>query len=229
MAVKDLYIGKQIKDYLVTEKIGGGTFGAVYRADHIRLPRSFAIKILHPHISNDETVVRRFKREAETLSMLQHPNVLQIIDFDWNDDIGYYLVTEFLNGEPLNELLRRKVRCSLDETVLLFSQLLSGLAQAHDKGVVHRDLKPANLMILLNEEQLTLKILDFGIATLGDQMEMTQTGTALGSAKYMSPEQVKGEIRAIDHRSDLYSAGIIFGKMVTGRDIFTASSPPKIF
>ncbi len=230
MAFKDPLLGKKFKDYLIVERIGGGAFGAVYKAQHARLSgKFFAIKVLHPHIAADTEIIKRFEREAESLALLDHPNIVQIIDFDSSDEVGYYIVMEWLKGKPLSKYLKKKKRLSLKETEEIFLQLLVGLGEAHKKGIVHRDLKPANLMLVPTGNSLLVKILDFGIAALkSDDQGLTSDGTAMGSANYMSPEQAMGKVREIDSRSDLYSCGIIFGKCLTGRNIFTGESQTEI-
>lgn len=229
MEFKDPLLGREFKDYRVTEKLGGGAFGAVYRAEHTRLSKSFAVKVLHPHIATNEDIVTRFRREAQSLAALDHPNIVQIIDFDQDPEIGFYLVLEWLKGEPLNKLLKREKALPFEQVAELFTQLLGALGEAHTQGIVHRDLKPANLMILPSGRGQVLKVLDFGIAAMADgNHDLTTDGTAMGSANYMSPEQALGKIREIDNRSDLYSCGIIFGKCLTGRNIFPADSPTQI-
>lgn len=226
----DPLIGREVKDYRFSDKLGGGAFGAVYRAEHIRLSgRSVAIKVLHPHIASDEGIVERFRREARSLASLNHPNIVQIIDFDWHDDIGFYLVLEWLKGDALNKILKQQKRLTADVVVDLFSQMLSALQEAHSQGIVHRDLKPANVMVVETGPRRVLKILDFGIASLSDsEHDLTTDGTAMGSANYMSPEQALGQIKKIDNRSDLYSCGIIMGKCLTGKNVYAADSPTQI-
>lgn len=229
MDLKDPLMGREFKDYRVTEKLGGGAFGAVYRAEHTRLSKSFAVKVLHPHIATNTDIVKRFRREAQSLAGLDHPNIVQIIDFDQDEEIGFYLVLEWLKGEPLNHVLKKEGVLPAEQVIDLFTQLLGALGEAHAQGIVHRDLKPANLMILPSGHGQVLKILDFGIAAIADSNhELTTDGTAMGSANYMSPEQALGKIREIDHRSDLYSCGIILGKCLTGKNVFSADSPTQI-
>lgn len=229
MDLKDPLIGREFKDYRVTEKLGGGAFGAVYRAEHTRLSKSFAVKVLHPHIATNADIVKRFRREAQSLAGLDHPNIVQIIDFDQDEEIGFYLVLEWLKGDPLNQVLKKEGVLPAEQVIDLFTQLLGALGEAHAQGIVHRDLKPANLMILPSGHGQVLKILDFGIAAIADSNhELTTDGTAMGSANYMSPEQALGKIREIDPRSDLYSCGIILGKCLTGKNVYSADSPTQI-
>ena len=227
--INDPILGKVVDKYRFVKKLGGGAFGAVYQAEHIRLGKSFAVKVLHPHIASEVGIIERFKREAESLSKLNHPNIVQVSDFDSADGIGFYLVLEWLDGDALSDILKKRVRLPIHEVVDLFEQLLSGLQEAHNQGIVHRDLKPANVMVIPTGAKPVLKILDFGIAAMKDSDQgLTMTGTAMGSANYMSPEQALGEIRKIDPRSDLYSCGIILGKCLVGRNIFVGESPTQI-
>ena len=229
MEIKDRLLGREFKDYRLTEKLGGGAFGAVYRAEHTRLSKSFAVKILHPHIADNKDIVTRFRREAQSLASLDHPNIVQIIDFDQDEEMGFYLILEWLKGDALNTVLKREGQLPMEQVINLFQQLMAALSVSHEQGIIHRDLKPANLMILASGQGQVLKVLDYGIAAMEDgNHDLTSDGTAMGSANYMSPEQALGKIREIDNRSDLYSCGIILGKCLTGRNIFPADSPTQI-
>ncbi len=227
--ITDPFLNKVIKDYKIVKKIGKGTFGAVYQAQHVRLSKKlFAIKILHPHIATEKEIVERFRREAESLALLSHPNIVQIIDFDFLENIGYFLVMEWLNGITLKKYLKEKTRISLKETEEIFLQLMRGLGEAHRNQIVHRDLKPANIMLIPLEDSLSVKILDFGIAALKDNHDITEEGIAMGSANYISPEQAMGQVKEIDGRSDLYSCGIIFAKCITGKNVFSGKSSAEV-
>lgn len=228
MAAKDPLIGKEFKFYRIVDKIGGGAFGAVYRAEHTRLPKPFAIKVLHPHIASDELIVSRFEREARTLATLNHPNIVQLVDFDKDDEVGLYLVMEWLRGASMKQIIQKKKRLPMDVTCEFFQHLLSGLQEAHEHGIVHRDLKPANLMIIPAGSHQILKILDFGVASLSsDDRDLTMVGAAMGSANYMSPEQAMGNIKEVDNRSDLYSCGVILGHCLTGKRVFLGETPTQ--
>ena len=228
MASKDPLIGREIKFYRIVDKIGGGAFGAVYRAEHTRLSKPFAIKVLHPHIASDEVIVSRFEREAQTLATLNHPNIVQLVDFDRDDEFGLYLVMEWLRGASMKQIIQKKKRLPLDVTIEFFQHLLSGLQEAHEHGIVHRDLKPANLMIIPAGSHQILKILDFGVASLSsDDRDLTMMGAAMGSANYMSPEQAMGNIKEVDSRSDLYSCGVILGHCLTGKRVFLGDTPTQ--
>lgn len=228
MAATDPLIGKEFKFYRIVDKIGGGAFGAVYRAEHTRVPKPFAIKILHPHIASDELIVGRFEREARTLATLNHPNIVQLVDFDRDDEVGLYLVMEWLRGASMKQIIQKKKRLPLDVTCEFFQHLLSGLQEAHEHGIVHRDLKPANLMIIPAGGHQILKILDFGVASLSsDDRDLTMVGAAMGSANYMSPEQAMGNIKEVDNRSDLYSCGVILGHCLTGKRVFLGDTPTQ--
>jgi len=214
--------------YRVLEKIGEGGMGVVYRARDERLQREVAVKVLPIGRLHDETMRHRFRREALTLSTLNHPNIAIIHDFDHDDGIDF-LVSEFIPGDTLEQPLREG---SLAEgkIVRLAEQLAEGLAAAHDKGVIHRDLKPGNLKVT---PEGRLKILDFGIAKMlgpAAETEITMTvtapGSAIGTVPYMSPEQLRGD--EVDGRSDLYSTGVVLYELATGRRPFVERTAAKL-
>ncbi len=206
-------IGKNILNYQIIEKIGHGGMGRVYLAQHMQIERKVAIKILDPTLANDPSIRQRFKNEASTLSLLQHPNIVTI--YDYVEDPEYIaLIMEYVDGVPMNEYIQTKTGPIPEErAVKLFKQILEGVAYAHLRNIVHRDLKPSNFVITEDDK---VKILDFGIAKiLGNQAhQLTKTGSKVGTIIYMSPEQVKGEI--VDNRSDIYSLGVTLFQMITG-------------
>src|ERR1022692_336448 len=220
--------GSKLGPYEIQSLIGAGGMGEVYRARDTRLHRVVAIKILPESLSSDPDRLARFQQEARILGALNHPNLMAIYDVGSQDGV-HFLVSEFLEGQTLRERLqagslpqRRVNEYSL--------QIAKGLAAAHEKGIVHRDLKPENIFILPDER---VKVLDFGLAKQvvtraagADQtltnVDRTSVGTVLGTAGYMSPEQVRGE--AIDHRSDIFSFGAVLYEMVTGHRAFHGDS-----
>ncbi len=225
---KNPLIDRIIDKYRLKEKIGGGGFGMVYRAEHVTLANPFAIKLLHPHLIHNDMMVQRFRQEAMLLATLRHENIVQVIDFGNVEGMGFYLVMEWLEGKTFQWHLKREGPPPLDKLLQIFEQLLDALQYAHDKGVVHRDLKPENLMLIPgNRGRRTLKILDFGIARMMDSREekrLTETGIAVGTPRYMSPEQAAGDVHLIDHRTDLYACGVLLVELLTGKQLFSGST-----
>jgi serine/threonine protein kinase len=200
-----------ISHYKVLEKLGGGGMGVVYKAEDTRLHRTVALKFLPPSFSFDEEAKLRFIREAQAASSLQHNNICNIHDVDETEDERIFICMDFYDGETLKKKIERGP-LEIDEAVNIVTQIAEGLRQAHEKGIIHRDIKPANIFITKNG---IVKILDFGLAKLAGQTMMTRTGATLGTAAYMSPEQVRGE--EVDSRTDIWSIGVIFYEMITGR------------
>jgi serine/threonine-protein kinase len=218
-------VGSTIAEtYTIEDRIGRGGMGIVLRARHLRLPgKQVAIKVLDARLANDE-MLARFKREAHIVSVLAHPNIVHIEDFNVTLDGTPYLVLEYLQGETLAD---RLARSTLDiDTVLVFvRQIGSALAAAHARGVVHRDLKPHNIFIA-NE---VVKVLDFGISKLVDSDTVqTDDNALLGTPKYMAPEQINGLSHAIDSRTDVFSFGAIVYEMLSGRPAFAGSTLAEV-
>ena len=206
-------IGSQILNYQVKSLLGEGGMGIVYLAEHVKLGRKVAIKVLHAHLASNESIRNRFINEAKTMAELQHPNIVSLLDYH-EDEFGLYLIMEYIDGKPLDEYIEQVSGPIPEETVtLFFKQALAAFQYAHEKKVVHRDIKPSNL-IITNEGKL--KVLDFGIAKIvgNDNYKLTKTGAHTGSVYYMSPEQVKG--LDVDFKSDIYSLGITLYQMLTG-------------
>ncbi len=228
----DPLIGQQIGNHRLLERIGVGGMGVIYKAEHINLSKTYAVKFLHPQFASDEEVVERFRREAQVISSLDHPNIVRETDFGWLDGVGFYLVMEFLEGETLKEVIKREGALEPERVLLIFEQLLDALEVAHDEGVVHRDLKPENLYLIERRGKESLKILDFGIARIAmegeKKQEFTMDGEVYGSPTYMSPEQARGDISRVDARSDLYSAGIILVEALTGRPPYQGNTPAEV-
>lgn len=226
--VRDPLIDRIVNKYRIRERIGGGGFGSVYRAEHIELSHSFAIKILHPHLIHNELMVERFRREAQLLASLRHPNIVQVVDFGQIDGLGLYLAMEWLEGKTLQWHLKHE-GCPPDDILKqIFEQLLDALSYAHQRGIVHRDLKPDNLIwIPGSRHRRTIKVLDFGIARMLEKQgssRLTESGLAVGTPRYMSPEQAAGEVDRIDHRTDIYACGVLLMEILTGKPIFTGTT-----
>jgi eukaryotic-like serine/threonine-protein kinase len=219
-------IGRTISHYAVLEQIGAGGMGVVYRAHDERLDRDVALKVLSPELSGDLEFLARFRREARTLSKLNHPNVATVHDFDTEAGTSF-IVMELVQGKSLIETIR-KGPVPENELVRLALQLLDGLRAAHAEGIIHRDLKPGNLRETLDGR---LKILDFGLArTLQTDMDVTQsiasTTGVVGTLPYMAPEQLRGEY--IDARTDIYSAGVVLYELATGSRPFPENFGPRL-
>lgn len=222
---KDRYIGQKINHLRLTDCIGKGGFGAVYRAEHEKLGTAFAVKLLHlQHLDNDK-LIQRFEREARTIAQLSHPHIIRVSDFGQTEDGSYYLVMDFLSGTPLNAAIERGQRFTTATLRTLFQQISSALDYVHRKNIVHRDLKPENIFIEIDphKKENQAKILDFGIAGIAREPTLTGTGAVLGSPLYMSPEQIQGNTKEADARSDLYSLGIVLFQTLTGEAPFLAS------
>ncbi|NLK00583.1 MAG: Stk1 family PASTA domain-containing Ser/Thr kinase [Clostridia bacterium] len=212
-------IGRQLGNrYEILEKLGGGGMGIVYKARDVFLNRFIAIKVLRPEFSSDEDFTRRFRREAQAVASLSHPNIIAIHDVGQEDEI-HYLVMEYVEGEDLKTLIRREGALSQDKAVETAVQILAALEHAHGNNIVHRDVKSQNIMITKNGQA---KLMDFGIAREFTAATVTMTDTVLGSVHYLSPEQVKGEPGS--PASDIYSLGVVLYEMLTGRVPFRDES-----
>ncbi len=207
-----------VGSYQITEKIGEGGMGAVFRGIDVMLEREVAIKMLRPELASQPQVVERFRSEAVTLAKLNHPNIATLYSFLRQGD-HFFMVMEFVKGETLDDVIRGLGAMPVERSVTLFCQALEGIEHAHKMGIIHRDIKPANMMLA---EDGTLKVMDFGIARVLGTARLTRQGSVVGTIEYMSPEQVRGEEG--DARSDIYSLGILFYEMLTGRVPFHSTS-----
>jgi serine/threonine-protein kinase len=226
-AMNDL-MGQVIADrYHITKKLGEGGMGQVYLAEHVKMGRRCAIKIMMPGTMSDPEAISRFNREAANASQISHPNVCAIYDFGETPDGLIYLAMEFIEGSSLTALLDDVKTVPLARAATIIQQCAEALQVAHDLGIVHRDLKPDNIMVVTSRGKDTVKVVDFGIAKAigGDDsraQKVTKTGFVVGTPEYMSPEQLAGD--PVDGRSDLYSLGLVFYRMLTGASPFPADS-----
>ena len=203
--------GQKINDrYEIRKLIGEGGMANVYLGYDTILERDVAIKVLRGDLADDEKFVRRFRREAQSASLLNHPNIVQIYDVG-EDDGNFYIVMEFINGLTLKQLIKKRGKLSVPEVIDIMSQLTDGLAHAHDSYIIHRDIKPQNIMIL---DDGMVKITDFGIAMAINASDLTQTNSVMGSVHYLPPEQASGKGSTI--KSDIYSLGIMMYEMLAG-------------
>jgi serine/threonine-protein kinase len=221
-------IGQQFGNYRAISLLGEGGMGAVYLAEHPAIGRRVAVKVLHKNYIRDENLLTRFLNEARAANAIRHPNIIEILDSGTIADGTPFLVMELLEGESLGARIRRVGALPLKTAVDFCYQTASALGAAHKKGIVHRDLKPDNLFIVADPhdaEREWIKVLDFGIAKLqqgsANDSVKTRTGTLMGTPIYMSPEQCRGT-RTVDHRSDIYSLGIIFFEMMCGQPAFVS-------
>jgi serine/threonine-protein kinase len=214
---------KKLGRYRILGEIGRGAMGVVYKAHDPVLDRTVALKViaLDDDVEEREEYEARFFQEAKAAARLNHPALITIYDFGEEDDLAY-MAMELLDGTELGERLAKQPP-TVREAVAIAEQVAEGLAFAHDNGVVHRDIKPGNIMLLPRGRA---KIMDFGVARLKVSDLKTQTGTRLGTPKYMSPEQVGG--RAVDHRSDIFSLGIVLYEMLTGAQLFRGEDVAQV-
>ena len=217
------WIGRTLNGrYEIQELLGQGGMAAVYKAFDHNLKRVVAVKLIHSQFSSNEDFVRRFESEAATVAQLRHPNIIQIFDFTHEDEI-YFIVFEFVPGETLQARMKRLAMANrqmeIKEAVDIAAKTADALNYAHTKGLIHRDIKPANIMLNVYGEPI---VMDFGIAKIMGGTQHTATGAVLGTARYMSPEQIKGD--RIDPRSDEYSLGVTLFEMLGGRPPFEADS-----
>src|SRR5215211_1627414 len=229
------WLGKTIGKVRIEKLLARGGMAEVYLGTHLTLERRVAIKLLHSHIEEEPTLLERFHREAKVVAGLRHPNIVQIFDFDTSD--GHpYIVMEYLKGPTLANYLRtlhqRSERIPLHQVARLLKALTAALDYAHEQGVIHRDIKPGNIILHKNGEAIPLNqpltndveaiVTDFGLVRIANAASQTASGMVSGTPAYMSPEQARGD-RA-DHRTDIYSLGVVLYEMLAGRVPFEADS-----
>lgn len=224
LAPGQVYGGK----YRIKRELGSGSMGAVYEAENVLIHRRVAIKALHPGIAARKDIVDRFEREAQAAGRIGSDHIVEVVDLGELPDGTRYLVMEYLDGTTLEGRVRAKGRLAAPEAAGYVAQLLEGLEAAHAAGIIHRDLKPANVWLCPQKSGPEyVKILDFGVSKFSalntEEMSMTRTGMVLGTPYYMSPEQAKGN-KDMDHRSDLYSVGVILYECITGQLPFAAET-----
>ena len=215
--------GQKISDrYQVIKSIGEGGMANVYLAYDTILDRNVAVKVLRGDLANDEKFVRRFQREALAASSLSNPNIVEV--YDVGEDNGeYYIVMEYIEGKHLKQLLKKRGKLTVGEAVDIVMQITDGLSVAHDSYIIHRDIKPQNIMILENG---LVKITDFGIAMAMNSTQLTQTNSVMGSVHYLPPEQASGKGATL--QSDIYSIGILFYELLTGKLPFKGENAVEI-
>jgi serine/threonine-protein kinase len=219
-------LGRNLGKYHIVEWLGQGGMADVYKAYQSGLARYVAIKVIHAHLIDDEELIERFESEALAVAGLHHPNIVQVFDFDREDDLSY-MVMEFVAGPTLARELKeckdKQQLFPLAETAGIFEALASAIDYAHARGMIHRDLKPNNIMFTPNRRVV---LTDFGIAHIAGLPSYTMTNVLMGTPAYMSPEQAQGA--RVDERSDIYSLGVILYEIATGRIPFEGDTPVAI-
>jgi serine/threonine protein kinase len=222
----DPFIGRVIADrYLILARLGEGGMGRVYLAEHVKMNRQCAVKVMNAQLVNDQESLQRFAREASSSARILHPNVAAVFDYGEADKV-VYLVMEYVDGESLSAILAREGKLEPRRAVEIARQIADGLHAAHELGIVHRDLKPDNVIVARSKAGKEIpKVVDFGIAkaiTDAPQDALTRSGLVIGTPEYMSPEQLLGD--PVDARADIYSLGCILYQMLTGEQAFAAES-----
>ncbi len=226
---KDPFLGRVfLNKYRIEKKLGEGGMGAVYKAFQTDVRRDVAIKVLTESSAESELMLKRFHVEAMAVSRLSHPHTIRIFDFGRTDDGTLFIVMEYLDGVPLNKLLRQRRELPVYLALKVAKEIAESLREAHEKHIVHRDLKPENVFLVkVDDDPLYAKVLDFGVAKMKEAGEvegtLTQAGMIFGTPRYMSPEQATAG--NVDHRTDIYALGCMLYEMLTGRPPFEAETP----
>ena len=215
--------GQKINDrYEIIKSIGDGGMANVYLAQDTILDRKVAVKVLRGDLSSDDKFIRRFQREALSVSNLSHPNIVEVYDVG-EEDGQHYIVMEYIEGKTLKQLLKKRESLTLTEVIDIMTQLTDGISHAHESYIIHRDIKPQNIMI---EDDGKVKITDFGIAMALNATQLTQTNSVMGSVHYLPPEQASGKSATI--KSDIYSMGILMYELLTGNVPFKGDNAVEI-
>lgn len=222
-----IWIGQTLGGrYVIEELLGSGGMSSVYKANDPNLRRTVAIKLIHPHLSREPEFVSRFEEEASAVAQLKHPNVIKVFDFN-NDGETYFMVMEYIQGETLSDQLMaleaKKQNMASEEALRIATKISAALHYAHQRQMIHRDVKPANIML---DEQGHPILMDFGIAKIIGGKVQTATGAIIGTALYMSPEQIQG--KNADARVDIYSLGIVLFEMIAAQTPFGGDSAMTI-
>jgi serine/threonine protein kinase len=232
-APQDPLLGRRMfGDYVIESKLGEGGMGAVYLARHLSIDQSIAIKVLHGRAAQRSELLQRFNREARAIAKLTHPNVIRVFIFGHTDDGLVYLAMEYVAGGSLRHLIEKQGRLSELQAVYVLKQVLAAVAEAHELGIIHRDLKPDNILLTrYRGNDSFVKVVDFGIAKVNEpdgrpQAQLTQAGVVYGTPEYLSPEQAQA--LPLDHRSDLYSLGVILWEMLTGQLPYTGDTAMSV-
>src|SRR5260221_4207220 len=224
MAEPPSMVGQVLQDaYQVTRLVGQGAMGTVYEATQTRLGKRVAVKVMDRTLATNPEALARFRREIQVTAQLAHPNIIQVSDFGTAPTGEPYLVMEYLEGEDLQERIRRVTRLPLASAVSIVRQLASALAVTHAEGIVHRDLKPANVFLVKVPGQTDfVKVVDFGISRVlkASATKLTRAQMVVGTPEYMAPEQAAGKVDEIDHRSDQWSLACIAWEMLAGQQPF---------
>ncbi len=213
----DPYVGRFLDDkYRIEAFLSAGGMGSVYRAQHVMLGKTVAVKVIKNELVTSDEIISRFQREARAASNLDHPNIVTVYDLGQTSDGTLYIAMEFIDGPSLRDAIRRGGPMPAGRAVDILRQVASALSAAHRRQIVHRDLKSHNLMLAADDDGRDIvKLVDFGIAkTFDESTQLTAAGYMMGTPHYMSPEQAAG--KAVDHRADIYSLGVILYEMLTG-------------
>ncbi|MCA9874960.1 MAG: protein kinase [Anaerolineales bacterium] len=217
------YTGRQLGIYHVEEMLGRGGMAEVYKSRHPELDRDVAIKILHPHRTDDPNFIERFRREAKMAATLRHPHIVQVYDFAVTEDGLYYMVLEYVDGQSLNLYLEQNAPLPLSKVYALCEQIMSAVQYAHERGIIHRDIKPDNIMI---DASGKVYLTDFGIAQMAAVPGLTQSHATIGTPLYMAPEQMRSQPLTI--AVDIYSLGMLLYYMVTDHYPYDSETPASL-